>query len=323
MKTVAFDAGVLCERGTTVALFDYAFHNQKTLGNKSIVFYREKGSVPRVLAKFQKCFELISVKDFSEIDLYLAERGIGVIYILRSGEKGPVSKVAKTCIHAVFTCHEPHGDVFAAIAPWVNGNEGKYPVVPHMVDLPLVDGDLRDELGIPEEAVVFGGYGGASNFNIPAAVRAVYRVALTNPAIYFLFANFHQFCPPPPNIIHLPMIIDVERKARFINTCDAMIWGRADGEVMSQSMGEFSVKNKPIICTKYLFPEKNLLVGYHGHVHLLGEKAIWYKTEDDLVEILTSFVKKDGDWNAYKEFTPEKVMERFRHSFLMEGESSF
>ena len=319
MKTVAFDAGKLCERGTTIALFDYAFHNQKTLGNKSVVFYRKSGSNEQVLEKFAATLEMIAVSSFDEIDLYLAERGIDVIYVLRSGGAGPVSKVAKTCVHTVFTCKEPHGDVYASIAPWVEGNDGKYPVVPHMVDLPEVDGDLRDELGIPSDAVVFGGYGGADNFNIPAAIRAVYCVALNHPSIYFLFANFHQFCPPPPNIIHLPMIVDVERKVRFINTCDAMIWGRADGEVMSMSMGEFSIKNKPIICTKYLFPEKNIMVGSSssswGHVHLLGDKAIWYRNEHDLAKILTSPIPS-GDWNAYKEYTPEVVMAKFKEVFL-------
>ena len=36
---IAFWDNGLCERGTTTALFDYAFYNQKILNNKSYIFY--------------------------------------------------------------------------------------------------------------------------------------------------------------------------------------------------------------------------------------------------------------------------------------------
>jgi hypothetical protein len=86
-----------------------------------------------------------------------------------------------------------------------------------------------------------------------------------------------------------------------------MIWARLEGEIFSCSMGEFAIKNKPIICTK-----KN--IDALGHVHLLGDKAIWYD-ETNLENILTTFNKTENakkDWNAYKEYTPEKVMQKFK-----------
>jgi hypothetical protein len=42
MKTIAFWDNCLCERGTTVALFDYAYYNQTFLHNKSIILYNNK-----------------------------------------------------------------------------------------------------------------------------------------------------------------------------------------------------------------------------------------------------------------------------------------
>jgi beta-1,4-mannosyl-glycoprotein beta-1,4-N-acetylglucosaminyltransferase len=89
-----------------------------------------------------------------------------------------------------------------------------------------------------------------------------------------------------------------------------MLWARSDGEVVSMAMGEFSTLNKPIIC-------KN--IGYSGHVHLLKDKAIWYEEKDDLIDILENFDKDEmakRDWNAYKEYTPEKVMKIFDEVFL-------
>ena len=75
-------------------------------------------------------------------------------------------------------------------------------------------------------------------------------------------------------------------------------------------MGEFSIKNKPIICTN---------IGYPGHVHKLGKQALWYNNENDLRNILLDFDRnemKKKDWNAYKDDTTEKVMDKFNEVFI-------
>jgi hypothetical protein len=169
---------------------------------------------------------------------------------------------------------------------------------------------MRKLLNIPENAVVFGGYGGKEQFDISFVHKVVYTIALNNPNIYFLFANFNEFCPKLNNIIFLPMITELEEKVTFINTTDAMLWARTDGEVLSIAMGEFSSKNKPIIACK---------IGNLGHVTILGDKAIWYTHEYDLYNILINFnpqVESKKDWNAYKEYTPEKVIKIFENTYL-------
>ena len=112
------------------------------------------------------------------------------------------------------------------------------------------------------------------------------------------------------------MIISTEEKVEFINTCDAMIWARSDGETFGQSIAEFSIKNKPIIATK---------VGDLCHVKYLGAKGIWYTNSEKLTNILVNFnpeVEQKKDWNAYREYTPEKVMKIFKQYFLDETEST-
>ena len=236
------------------------------------------------------------------------------IYIIKWGKLDTrISKVAKNCIHCVFDCSHPHGDIYASISPWVEGNDGKFPVVPHMINLPKHNRNMRQKLNIPLGATVFGGYGGRINFSIKFVQKVVYNMAKKYSHIYFLFANFNKFCADLPNIIHLPMITDLEEKVEFINTIDANLWARQDGEVMSLSMGEFSTLNKPIIAMK---------IGYRGHVQLLGDKAIWYSNENDLTEILLNFnpeIERKKDWNAYKDYTPEKVMDIFQKEFLSES----
>lgn len=310
---IGFWDNCLCERGTTVALYDYAYYNQKLLNNTSYIFYDKKRPETKIdiLEKFNRDFIVHETDGFHEVDNYIRKYNITHMYIIKAGNiDDRISKVAKNCIHCVFTCGEPHGDVYSAIAPWVNGNNSKHPVVPHMIDLPRHDLNMREELHIPENAIVFGGYGGKDNFSIPFVHLAVYNIALNNPHIYFLFANFNPFCDALPNIIHLPTITDLAEKTRFINTTDAMLWARADGEVMSIAMGEFSILNKPIICMN---------VGYPGHVHLLGDKAIWYNDLPSLCNIILNFLpetEKQKDWNAYKEYTPENVMRIFQQVYL-------
>ena len=56
------------------------------------------------------------------------------------------------------------------------------------------------------------------------------------------------------------------------------------------------------------------------HLHILGDKGIYWKTSDEFYNILTHFVKEDyigKDLNAYKDYTPENVMKRFHEVFVV------
>jgi hypothetical protein len=312
--TIAFWDNSLCERGTTVALYDYAYYNKHILKNKSIILYdnTRKDTVPLVVEKFKKEFELFSTDNFNKVDQILKDKSCDILYIIKAGyNDGKVSNIIKTVVHCVFNCSEPHGDIYASIAPWVQNNNGKYPFVPHIMSLPEHNLNLRDKLSIPDTAIVYGRYGGYNQFDIKYVQEIVYKVALERSDIYFLFVNTEKFCDSLPNIIHLDKIIDLNEKVTFINTCDAMIWGRSEGEIFSCSMGEFSIKNKPIITTKENIHDL-------GHIHLLKDQALWY-TESTLKDILLNFNKEEmskKDWNAYKEYTPEKVMKIFKKVFI-------
>jgi len=309
MVKIAFWDNGLGERGTTVVLYDYAHFNETILGNTSIILYNltHGSNNQSVIEKFNKRFDVYGVMQWSDVDTILMATGCDILYIIKSGNnEGQVSKVCKTCVHCVFTAYEPHGDVYSTIAPWVFGNEGKYPFVPHMIHLPNTTSNMREQLNIPPDAVVFGRHGGYDQFDIDYVQSAVRNVATADPNIYFIFVNTRPFCKGLNNVIYLPTIVDLEEKTKFINTCDAMIWGRSDGEVFSLSQGEFSLKNKPVLCT---------CIGYPGHTHLLKDKAIWYE-ESTLVDIMTNFKRDDADWNAYKEYTPENVMSIFKKVFI-------
>jgi hypothetical protein len=311
---IAFWDNQLCERGTTVSLFDYAHYNQTILHNKSFIFYDKHITTNNndVINKFKQEFIVHGTDGFEEVDDYLKQYNITHIYIIKSGQiDNRISKVAKNCIHCVFNFTQPHGDVYSAIAPWIYGYKTNSPVVPHMINLPDNSDNLRESLDIPKNAIVFGGYGGEGSFNINFVHKVVYNIAKNNSNIIFLFANFKKFCPDLPNIIHLPIIVALEEKVKFINTVDAMLWARQEGETFGIAIGEFSTKNKPVIAMK---------TGDISHCYLLRDKGIWYNNESSLINILLNFnpeIENKKDWNAYKEFTPEKVMEIFKNVYLL------
>jgi len=310
---IGFWDNQLTERGTTTSLYDYAYYNEVLLGNKSFIFYNcNLKSEDNIIKKFEEKFTVHSVNKFDQVDEFISKYNITHIYIIKSGEdNSQLSKIAKNCIHCVFNCYNPHGDIYASISPWIRGNDGKFPCVPHMIDLPEDNNNIRNDLGIPQDAIVFGGYGGKTSFNIDFAKTAVHNVALNNPNIYFLFANFDKFCDLP-NVIFLPTIYSKIDKVKFINSCDAMLWARREGETFGISIGEFSSKNKPIIAMQ---------TGDLCHYFLLGDNCFWYHDYNSLEKILLNFQNnvekyRFHDWNMFRCFTPQNVMQIFKKIFL-------
>jgi hypothetical protein len=305
MVKIAFWDNMLTERGTTAAVLDYAYYNIHLLGNESIILYNCSlpGTVPSVVEECKRVCPVIGIPSFGDIDAVLEREHVDLLYVIKYGTNdGQVSKRVKTLVHAVFDARQPHGDLYAVVSPWIPGASSGNAWIPHIVDLPPSFEGMRSSLGIPPDAIVFGRYGGWDQFDIPYVHSTVYDVAKRCANIYFLFANTKPFCPPLPNILHIGKLIGKEEKSRFIYTCDAMLWGRQDGETFGLSIAEFSSQNKPVLCTR---------TGYPAHVYLLGQKGIWY-TEETLYSLLTTFTPRpEKDWNAYRAFTPERVMAQF------------
>jgi len=311
---IAFHTNHLGIAGTEVAVFDYAFFNQQLLNNESIIVSRLNPAQddPEVIEKFKNHFKVIQYNDFSEVEKILDENKVDVFYALKSGENdGIVSKGRKSVIHCVFgETYEPHGNVYAYISEWLSKrmNFGIHPWVPHMINLPEEDGDYREFLKIPKDAIVFGRYGSYKTFDITFVHEAIKDVIEKRKNAYFLFANTQPFFIHP-RIIYLKSLIDLRQKVRFINTCDAMLHARKRGETFGLACGEFSIKNKPII-TYGFSPERN-------HLDILKDKAIIYYNNVDLIKILNTFEPSQKNWDAYsKEYTPEKVMQKFKTVFL-------
>lgn len=316
MVKIAFHDNCLCERGTTVSLYDYAYYNKYYLGNESIIMYigNDRRNVPEVIDKFKKEFTLRPYINWQkEADNILKEEKCDILYMQKAGEwDGKIASpsVCKSIIHCVFNTQYNHGDVYGRISHCFGRN---YPVVNYMVNLPNVDTNMRNELNIPNDAIVFGRHGGACQFNIGYVHKVINKITNEYPNVFFLMINTNKFCEDNKNIIHYEKIIELNKKVEFINTCDVMIHARQMGETFGAAVSEFSSKNKPVITCKN---GTDL-----AHVDILKDKCFLYGNEIELYNIIKHIITnineiKIQDWNAYRNYTPEKIMDKFNEIFI-------
>lgn len=346
-KNIAFFMRHFTGRGVEQSIFDYAHYNEKILGNKTFIFC----FTPERQAAFQNELEfsterikydqfkdrfgqIIELNDFAEMQTYISLLNLHFFYTQVHGREETIYRFedkafwgdCKTIKHCVFHTKVPQADFNISISQFLNlGHDTDLPVVPYMV--PFADhhkeevekmGDLnnmRKELGIPEDAIVFGRYGAYDQFNIPIAHNMVLHTVSQekHSNIYFIFMNTAPLFSEigrdfyHPNIRYLPFSNNIQDKIRFINSCDAMIHARKAGETFGLAVAEFSIMNKPII-TSYQGDVEHLLI--------LKEKALVYANDKHLYYIFTHFRElvawnKEGKWDAYADYIPEKVMKIF------------
>lgn len=328
-KIIAFHSYQLGERGTEVHMYNLAKYNRDILGNKSIIISTSSRPTP-TLNMFQKDFETYLYQDVwlpdginlnlrRSIEKICEDNKVTHFWATKGGESdGIMPTNAKSIAACIFRMDQPHGDIYSGICEYISKKHGGlYPYVHPIIkkECPEMEEDLRSELGIPKDAIVFGRHGGRDTFNLNF-VKPTILQSLNRSDIYFLFLNTDRFVNHP-RVIHLDWSSDMCYKSKFINTCDAMIHARDDGEIFSQAIAEFSIRNKPIITWKPdIFPHHHDT----GHIHVLANTAIYYKNNIDLLDILLNIKKSDimnKDWDVYKDtYSPENVMLDFDKKFI-------
>jgi hypothetical protein len=314
---IAFHDNSLTLRGTTVALYDYAYWTREYLNIEPIILHNSTyvGNDESVIGKFKKEFPVFSYTEKSEIDTILSKNQCDSFFAIKGGSPdGIVAKECKNLINAVsghWQSNWIHGDVYAMGSKWLSKMTNyQVPFVPHMAYLPEVEGDMREELGIPKSDLIIGRNGGWETFDIDFVKHAIQQVLNERSDIWFLF-QFTQPFIKHDRVIYLPGSSDMNNKVRFINTCDTMLHARYVGESFGLSCAEFSIRNKPVI-TYEKSPERN-------HIDTLDEKGIYYKNYSEILHILRNLDKEEInslEWNCYQEYTPEKVSQKFKEVYL-------
>jgi hypothetical protein len=183
-------------------------------------------------------------------------------------------------------------------------------VVPHIVTLPDIDEDLREQLSVPQEAVVFGRHGGVGTFSVEFVRRAICAAVDQREDVWFLLVNVDRFCEHP-RVVHLPLLVDRAEVRTFVNTCDYMIHAHALGETFGLAVAEFAYVGAPVLT----FLGSPRL----GQLDLLNDALLLAYTDYD--DVLTDFLNlprrtRPAETDVPQKYSPERVMSRFDEVFL-------
>ena len=304
---VGFLSNQLENRGTGNAMLAYAHYNEHLLGNESKIFtFRGGNHNPQ-----SEAFYIMRFNDIHYVEDGIEE--IDVLYHIKSGydDGFRAPKGIRYVVHSVFD-NVPHGDRYVTVSSWM-GKRYNLSYVPHIVELPSHKENIRKDLLIANDAVVFGRHGGQETFDISWAWETVDEIAELFPQAWFLFMNTavpdYQF-NSPQKIVFIQPTMDFWLKKAFINTCDAMIHARFRGETFGISVAEFAISGKPVIT----YSESS----ERAHLHELGDKALLYSNQFDLSNRLTYVVNQAPlePVYAYTGFDAVSVMQKFKEIFL-------
>jgi len=313
---ILFHANTINYRGTTVAITDYARYNQDILGNESTITYcntigpeRDMGNEQAVIDELEKEFEVVGYRA-GDLEKKIEELHIDLAYFINSGQTESLPTNCKTAVHAVFQFNQPHGDRYAYISDWLSQkmSDGNIPFVPHIVQLPDTTENYRGAFNIRADQKVIGRIGGYYTFDIPFVKQYIKRLVTSTDEFVFLFAGTEPFIDHPNvrfiNEFHNPL-----KKAKFINTCDAMLHARDRGESFGLSVAEFLSLNKPVLAWN----------GGHdlNHLDMLKDSGLLYNDPSHLDELIRSLPDFKEDWTKrVEQYKPIPVMNKFKEVFL-------
>jgi len=208
--TIAFHVYNFSYRGTENALYDYADKNETILKNKSIIVCPSKiDSINNidVIIKFSNRFKIFLYNSYNDLKKIIEK--MDAIYIIKSGDKDELTTHLTNfplLVHCVYRVNDPHCLIYAGVSEEVI-KDSKFDFVPHMITLGKKGKmiDLRKQLNISKDAIVFGRHGGLDTFNLPNFDKnplgfLIQKVLNDNINIHFIFM-------PKPYI--LPVICPV------------------------------------------------------------------------------------------------------------------
>lgn len=322
---VAIHTNQLDGPGSDKTPFDYALGLRARLGHE-VSFITSNRNSPASLAKLARDFPVhtydwdVHTADAEDIrgDLeHLVDtQRLDFIHFLKYGHDDQITPSnCRTGVHCSLVMNQPHGTIYAGVSKTLARKFGQTLQVPHIIKTLAPSRDVRRELGIPADALVFGRHGGFGTFDIPFVHQAVQSALNLRKDVYFLFLSTKRFCDHP-RVIHLPWVDSEQEKFDVIHACDAMLHGRIMGETFGVAVGEFSAVNKPVLT----WSGKGFSAYDTAHLDLLGGKAQVYHTVTDLVSLLAksdrnAFLGKS--WDMYSQaFSEKAVMEHYAQVFL-------
>ena len=313
---VGFDTGGITERGTAVAMFDYARYARALLGVDPVIFYDTRYTAnPAHVMRFSEQFPTFAYGTEEEMQRAMERQKLDLVYFLKLVRQDRrLSASCRSVVHMVFQVFAPHGSTYAYVSEWLADTMtgGRYPHVPHIVDLPSARENPRSRLGIPADAFVVGRHGGRDELNVPFVPAALLQALERRKNLWILLMNTN-LAVSHERIVHLPGTSDRQAVSDFIEACDAGLNGRLIGETFGLAIAEFLARDKPV----FVWAGGN----DRNHLKLVRDPGFRYRTAAELVRLLTETEARDwnGTWlQSVAPFSPRAVMDTFAEVFLAE-----
>lgn len=325
-------------RGTEVAMYGYMIYAKKMYNIEGILcIQRGVYNEQSMYNLFNRKFPILLFETEEDLEEKLLIERVDYLYTIRGFvEDGLLISKIPMLFHCVYKykderelpekCHKE--SIIASVSESVMANSGfsieenRDKIIPHIVYLDdgeglkeEEDGDYREMLGIPENAIVFGRHGGFDSWDLEFARDVIVKILEEREDIYFLFSvrpNLLNFISHK-RLICLDAFSSLEIKRKFLNTIDYFIHAQKLGETFGLSIGEASLFNKPVIVWKGGESKE--------HLRLLGDNCIKYEYPEELYSILSTATREDSKKfkanNLYLEHTPDKIMEKFKNVFKL------
>ena len=290
----------LSERGTTVALEAYARMLEEE-GHRVIIGYNRtnKNNNAKVIEAIANKFELLPYKNFKK--LFAKELKFDRAYWIKEGlNDGKLLPNVQNYVHSVFQYYEPHGYKYFYVSKWLADsmkstykdsesarcaqktgtiNANNFDFLPHSIDPLSKNANVRDALGIPDNALLVLRYGGFETFDIQFVQESIRDILLTCSDIYFCFINTKKFIKNE-RVIFLPAIINLQEKFNYLAAADLFLHARERGESFGLAIAEAQSVGLPVIAWRG-GTDKN-------HLEMIPKERL-YSGKEDVLQLLLNY----------------------------------
>ena len=247
----------------------YLAEGLKGLGHDVVIFYTDM-SFPKVSPQWDSNYEMLSrfenyknfeshhiknVDDFNNynIDVLNSHRSGEDLWLIPGFEQGSYNfPIVETNFHGVLQTKADY-----RVFPSQTLVNFKRLNIPHSVIfnpiMPKLSNDnLREELGIPNDAFVFGKISRASNEIFTPITYLAYK-SIENPNAYFIQMGINKATEEIAsklklkNFIAIDQTLDEVRISKFYNTFDLYCHGNKLGETFGNTVAEAMMHGKPVI----------------------------------------------------------------------------
>lgn len=319
----------LNERGTTVAVLDYA-EILKNLGHEPIIAFCENdpSNNGQVIARSRDRYELNAYQDFRSLASQYSYNCDLAYFIKYGNNDGKLIPGVRNIVHAVFQVYEPHGDDYYYVSKWLaqrmraknirklvrlsplvldSMRRNQFKSLPHVVHLPEKAQKMREEWNIPTDALVGGRHGGFDTFDIPWVHETVKDLLSERENLYFVFANTRKFIDHP-RVKYLPTITNREDTSSFLLSLDFFLHARARGETFGLSLLEAMKSRVPV------FSHSGGIDRNHAYI-LRQSKSSLFETPcqlKSLVKKVDKYQDVERNFSIAAEFSQENVQNAWK-----------